>query len=97
MALVGNCSSDKNDVRFTFPNCYARITEVTQENAANGMTYVKCVLYADQAARQSEAVPVVGRIYNCPSVDFPAVTTTITAAGYEYLKVQPDFAGWVDA
>lgn len=96
MALVGNCASDKNDVRYTFPACYARISEVVQENAANGMTFIKVVLYADQAARQVEAVPVVGRVYTCPTVDFPTLTP-MAAAGYEYLKTLPDFAGWVDA
>lgn len=95
MALIGNCASDKNDVRYTFPDCYARISDVTQENAASGMTFVKVILYADAAARQLVATPVVGRVYTCPTADFPKADTSIIA-GYEYIKTLPDFAGWVD-
>jgi hypothetical protein len=96
MALVGNLPADQNEVHYTFPSCYMRIIDVTQENNVNGLTFIKANFYADAAARAVNAVPVVGKIYNCPTVDFPAVTP-MAAAGYEYLKTLPEFAGWVDA
>jgi hypothetical protein len=96
MALVGNCIPSKNDVFFEFPAAYARVLSVTSENVANAVSFIKVEIHADQAARQSQAVPVVGRVYNAPTVDLPAAASPIVSA-YEWLKLQPDFAGWVDA
>ena len=96
MALVGNCIPSKNDVFFEFPAAYARVLSVTSENVANAISFIKIEIHADASARQAQAVPVVGRVYNCPTVDLPPAASPI-AAGYEWLKTQPDFAGWVDA
>jgi len=93
MALVGNCIPSKNDVYFDFPAGYARVVSVTSEKT---MSFIKVQINADQAARQIEAVPVVGRTYDCPTSDLPPASSPIASA-YEWLKVQPDFAGWVDA
>ena len=41
-------------------------------------------------------MPVVGRVYNAPTADLPSAVSPIASA-YEWLKTQPDFAGWVDA
>jgi len=96
MALIGNCIPAKNDVYFDFPAAYARVLSVTSENVANAVSFIKVEIHADASARQAQAVPVVGRVYNCPTVDLPAASSPI-ASGYEWLKTQPDFAGWVDA
>jgi hypothetical protein len=96
MALVGNCIPSKNDVFFEFPAAYARVLSVTSENVANAVSFIKVEIHADAAARQAQAVPVVGRIYNAPTSDLPAASSPIASA-YEWLKTQPDFAGWVDA
>ena len=96
MALVGNCIPAKNDVFFDFSAAYARVLSVTSENVANAVSFIKVEIHADQAARQAQAVPVVGRIYNAPTVDLPPATSPIASA-YEWLKLQPDFAGWIDA
>ena len=96
MALVGNCIPAKNDVFFDFSSAYARVLSVTSENVANAVSFVKVEIHADQAARRAEAVPVVGRVYNAPTVDLPAAASPIASA-YEWLKQQPDFAGWIDA
>jgi hypothetical protein len=96
MALVGDCIPSKNDVFFEFPAAYARVLSVTSENVANAITFIKVEIHADASARQAQAVPVVGRIYNAPTVDLPAAASPIASA-YEWLKLQPDFAGWVDA
>lgn len=96
MALVGNCIPSKNDVFFEFPAAYARVLSVTSENVANAVSFVKVEIHADAAARQAQAVPVVGRVYNAPTVDLPAAASPIASA-YEWLKTQPDFAGWIDA
>jgi hypothetical protein len=93
MALVGNCIPSKNDVYFDFPTGYARVISVTSEKT---MSFIKVQINADQAARQIEAVPVVGRTYDCPTADLPPASSPIASA-YEWLKTQPDFAGWVDA
>lgn len=93
MALVGNCIPSKNDVYFDFPTGYARVISVTSEKT---MSFIKVQINADQAARQIEAVPVVGRTYDCPTADLPPASNPIASA-YEWLKTQPDFAGWVDA
>lgn len=95
MALIGNCIPAKNDVHFDFPAAYARVISVTSENVANAISFIKVEIHADQAARQAQAVPVVGRIYNAPTADLPPAASPI-ASGYEWLKLQPDFAGWVD-
>ena len=92
MALVGNCIPSKNDVYFDFPAGYARVISVTSEKT---MSFIKVQINADQAARQIEAVPVVGRTYDCPTADLPPAASPIASA-YEWLKTQPDFAGWVD-
>jgi hypothetical protein len=96
MALVGNCIPSKNDVFFDFPAAYARVLSVTSENVANAITFIKVEIHADTSARQAQAVPVVGRVYNAPTVDLPVAASPIASA-YEWLKTQPDFAGWVDA
>ena len=96
MALVGNCIPSKNDVFFEFPAAYARVLSVTSENVANAVSFIKVEIHADASARQAQAVPVVGRVYNAPTVDLPAAGSPIASA-YEWLKTQPDFAGWVDA
>ena len=93
MALVGDCIPSKNDVYFDFPVAYARVTSVISEKT---MSFIKVHINADQAARQIEAVPVVGRTYDCPTADLPPASSPIASA-YEWLKLQPDFAGWVDA
>lgn len=93
MALVGNCIPSKNDVYFDFSAGYARVISVTSEKT---MSFIKVQINADQAARQIEAVPVVGRTYDCPTADLPPASSPIASA-YEWLKTQPDFAGWVDA
>ena len=93
MALVGNCIPSKNDVYFDFSAGYARVISVTSEKT---MSFIKVQINADQAARQIEAVPVVGRTYDCPTADLPPASNPIASA-YEWLKLQPDFAGWVDA
>ena len=93
MALVGNCIPSKNDVYFDFPAGYARVISVTSEKT---MSFIKVSIFADAAARQIEAVPVVGRTYDCPTSDLPPASSPIASA-YEWLKMQPDFAGWVDA
>ena len=93
MALVGDCIPSKNDVYFDFPAAYARVTSVISEKT---MSFIKVHINADQAARQIEAVPVVGRTYDCPTADLPPASSPIASA-YEWLKMQPDFAGWVDA
>jgi len=93
MALVGDCIPSKNDVYFDFPAAYARVTSVTSEKV---MSFIKVEIHADTAARQISAVPVVGRIYDCPTADLPPASSPIASA-YEWLKLQPDFAGWVDA
>ena len=92
MALVGNCIPSKNDVYFDFSAGYARVISVTSEKT---MSFIKVQINADQAARQIEAVPVVGRTYDCPTADLPPAASPIASA-YEWLKTQPDFAGWVD-
>lgn len=96
MALVGNCIPSKNDVFFEFPAAYARVLSVTSENVANAVSFIKVEIHADAAARQAQAVSVVGRIYNAPTVDLPPSEDPIVR-GYLWLKQQPDFAGWVDA
>jgi hypothetical protein len=96
MALVGNCIPSKNDVFFDFSAAYARVLSVTSENVANAVSFIKVEIHADATARQAQAVPVVGRIYNAPTSDLPAASSPIVSA-YEWLKTQPDFAGWVDA
>lgn len=96
MALVGNCIPSKNDVFFDFPAAYARVLSVTSENVANAVSFIKVEIHADQAARQAQAVPVVGRVYNAPTIDLPSAVSPIASA-YEWLKTQPDFAGWIDA
>lgn len=96
MALIGNCIPTKNDVFFDFPAAYARVLSVTSENVANAITFIKVEIHADQSARQAQAVPVVGRIYNAPTVDLPPDEDPIRR-GYLWLKIQPDFAGWVDS
>jgi hypothetical protein len=96
MALVGNCIPVKNDVFFDFPAAYARVLSVTSENVANAVSFIKVEIHADQAARQAQAVVVVGRVYNAPTADLPPAASPIASA-YEWLKLQPDFAGWVDA
>jgi len=96
MALVGNCIPAKNDVFFDFSAAYARVLSMTSENVANAVSFIKVEIHADAAARQAQAVPVVGRIYNAPTSDLPAAATPIESA-YLWLKAQPDFAGWVDA
>jgi hypothetical protein len=96
MALVGNCIPSKNDVFFEFPAAYARVLSVTSENVANAVSFIKVEIHADASARQAQAVPVVGRVYNAPTSDLPASVSPIASA-YEWLKTQPDFAGWVDA
>ena len=96
MALVGNCIPAKNDVFFDFPAAYARVISVTSENVANAVSFIKVEIHADQAARQAQAVVVVGRVYNAPTADLPSAVSPIASA-YEWLKLQPDFAGWVDA
>ena len=96
MALIGNCIPAKNDVFFDFPAAYARVLWVTCENVANAVSFIKVEIHADASARQAQAVPVVGRVYNAPTSDLPAAVSPIASA-YEWLKTQPDFAGWVDA
>ena len=96
MALVGNCIPSKNDVFFEFPAAYARVLSVTSENVANAVSFIKVEIHADASARQAQAVPVVGRVYNAPTSDLPAAVSPIASA-YEWLKTQPDFAGWIDA
>jgi hypothetical protein len=96
MALIGNCIPAKNDVFFDFPAAYARVLSVTSENVANAVSFIKVEIHADASARQAQAVPVVGRVYNAPTSDLPAAVSPIASA-YEWLKTQPDFAGWVDA
>jgi len=96
MALVGNCIPAKNDVFFDFPAAYARVISVTSENVANAVSFIKVEIHADQAARQAQAVAVVGRVYNAPTADLPPASSPIASA-YAWLKLQPDFAGWVDA
>jgi hypothetical protein len=96
MALIGNCIPAKNDVFFGFPAAYARVLSVTSENVANAVTFVKVEIHADQTARQAQAVPVVGRLYNAPTVDLPPDEDPIRR-GYLWLKTQPDFAGWIDS
>jgi hypothetical protein len=96
MALVGNCIPVKNDVYFDFLAAYARVLSVTSENVAHAVSFIKVEIHADQAARQAQAVPVVGRVYNAPTVDLPAAASPIASA-YEWLKTQPDFAGWIDS
>ena len=93
MALVGNCIPSKNDVYFDFPAGYARVISVTSEKT---MSFITVSIFADAAARQIEAVPVVGRTYDCPTADLPPASSPIASA-YEWLKTQPDFAGWIDA
>jgi len=93
MALVGDCIPSKNDIYFAFPAAYARVTSVTSEKV---MSFIRVHINADAAARQIEAVPVVGRTYDCPTADLPPASSPIEAA-YLWLKTQPDFAGWVDA
>lgn len=93
MSLVGDCIPSKNDVHFDFPAAYARVMSVTSEKV---MSFLKVEIHADANARQILAVPVVGRIYDCPTADLPPAESPIAAA-YEWLKMQPDFAGWVDA
>ena len=92
MALIGDCIPSKNDVFFDFPAAYARVTSITSEKT---MSFIKVSINADTAARQLEAVPVVGRTYDCPTADLPAASSPIESA-YLWLKSQPDFAGWVD-
>ena len=96
MALVGNCIPSKNDVFFEFPAAYARVLSVTSENVANAISVIQVEIHADQAARQAQAVSIVGRVYNCPTVDLPPDEDPIRR-GYLWLKTQPDFAGWVDS
>jgi hypothetical protein len=96
MALIGNCIPAKNDVFFGFPAAYARVLSVTSENVANAVTFIKVEIHADQTARQAQAVPVVGRLYNAPTVDLPPDEDPIRR-GYLWLKTQPDFAGWIDS
>jgi recombinational DNA repair protein RecT len=96
MALIGNCIPAKNDVFFDFPAAYARVLSVTSENVANAVTFIKVEIHADQTARQAQAVPVVGRLYNAPTVDLPPDEDPIRR-GYLWLKTQPDFAGWIDS
>ena len=96
MALVGNCIPSKNDVFFEFPAAYARVLSVTSQNVANAVSFIQVEIHADASARQAQAVPVVGRVYNAPTSDLPAAVSPIASA-YEWLKTQPDFAGWVDA
>jgi hypothetical protein len=96
MALIGNCIPAKNDVFFDFPVAYARVLSVTSENVANAVSFIKVEIHADASARQAQAVPVVSRIYNAPTVDLPPDEDPIKR-GYLWLKTQPDFVGWVDS
>lgn len=95
MALVGNCIPSKNDVFFEFPAAYARVLSVTSENVANAISFIKVEIHADHSARQVQAVAIVGRVYNAPTVDLSADEDPIRR-GYLWLKQQPDFAGWTD-
>ena len=90
MAITGNLpASTPNSSAFDFPNCYARIVNVLSDKA-NWVINVN--FYADQAAREAEALPVLTQGFvTAPLGGDPYPT------GYEYLKTLPLFAGWVDA
>lgn len=89
MALTGNLPADTSgSARFDFPNCYARIVNVLSDKA-NWVINVN--FYADQAAREAEALPVKTEGFlTAPLGGDPYVK------GYEYLKTLPLFAGWAD-
>jgi hypothetical protein len=89
MALTGNLPADtESSVRFDFPNCYARIVNVLSDKF-NWVVNVN--FYADQAAREVEALPVkTAGFITLPLGGDPYIK------GYDYLKTLPLFAGWVD-
>jgi hypothetical protein len=89
MALTGNLSADRAAVKYDFPTAYARISVVS----ADKLEFRIIVdFYSTKAAREANAMPVLGWNYVTAPLD-----GDLLPACYAYLKTLPDFAGWVDA
>lgn len=89
MALIGNLSADRAAVKFDFPASYARISLVSADKIE---FRILVDFYADQAAREGRAMPVLTWNYVTAPLEGDLLPTC-----YAYLKTLPDFAGWVDA
>ena len=104
MLLIGSgiitwtayCQQEPKQALVPSPAIQTTDDDVPKVTSEKTMSFIKVHINADQAARQIEAVPVVGRTYDCPTADLPPASSPIASA-YEWLKLQPDFAGWVDA
>ena len=92
MALQGALSAQDSQVGFGFPAAYARIVYSRAEKTT---TWVLVQWFADQAAREEDKNPVKMWEYQAPTSAIPDVAPALVAS-YDWLKMLPEFAGWID-
>lgn len=90
MALQGSIPADRTEVYYSFPECYARISDIKSEPVS---TFISVLFYANAEARSKDAVPVSSKVYPTTTASLQG---DIYPAAYNYLKTLPDFDGWID-